>query len=77
MTSLVQHAGGEVQTSLPKGLKGKNAAKDWLFLATARDKKWAVANAPAGTQFHSRGVLTEHALLHQKLDRTQEILFST
>jgi len=76
LTALVQHAGGEVQTSMPKGLKGKKAAS-WLFLATPGDKKWAVGNAAPGLQFHGRGLLTEHAMLRQNLDRSLEILFST
>jgi hypothetical protein len=77
LTALVRHAGGDVQKSLPQGLKGSKAAVAWLFLATPGDKKWATSSATPGLQFHSRSVLTDHAMLRQKLDRSTGILFST
>jgi hypothetical protein len=75
--ALIQHAGGEVQISMPQGLKGKKTAMACLFLATPSDKKWATSNAAPGLHFHSRSLLTEHAILHQNLDRSMEIVFST
>jgi hypothetical protein len=62
---------------LPQALKGKKAAMLWLFLATPGDIKWAKINAAPGLQFHGRSLITDHAILHQKLDRSIEIVFST
>lgn len=79
LSQLIKHAGGEICTMAPDLKKG-DLEGDWLFFAmgnTAAEKRNCKRKSGSGVTFHLRSLLTDHALLHQYLDRSQAIAFVT
>lgn len=79
MQKLVEHAGGKISITAHSFEKG-GVESEWLCFAkgkTAAEKRSCKKAVGSGVTFHHRNLLSDHALLHQFLDRSQYVAFVT
>ena len=77
--SLVEHAGGVVETQLPKSVSSNNPEmlSQWLLIGGEnKEQKLCRKQHPAGLAFHGRSFLID-SIMQQSLDRKHNILFTT
>ena len=77
LRQLIHHAGGNLCTAAPDFKQG-DLEGDWLLFAKgskAVEKRNCKRLLGLGVTFHLRSLLSDHALLHQFLDRSQAIAF--
>lgn len=80
--NLVEHAGGVVETQLPKSVSSTDPEmlSQWLLIGSenSKDKEQKLCRKqyPAGLAFHGRSFLID-SIMQQCLDRKHGILFST
>ena len=80
--NLVEHAGGVVESQLPKTFSSSNleVPSQWLLIGgendKAKDQKLCRKQYAAGLTFHGRSMLID-SIMQQCLDRKHGVLYST
>ena len=79
LRKLVKHAGGNLCTEAPDFTRD-DVKGNWLLFAKGKqavEKRNCKRLFGGGVTFHLRSLLSDHALLHQYLDRSQGTAFVT